>query len=91
MIIVDRLGKRVNLNNRLAIAELALDNSLRYNPIIKFAVVQNINPSSLSIKYDDGYLDDNFTNDQFVIISGEVINLFSSLEKEVYNKGFINV
>lgn len=91
MIIVDRLGKRVNLNNRLAIAELALDNSLRYNPIIKFAIVLNINPSSLSIKYDDGYLDDNFTNDQFGIISGEVINLFSSLEKEVYNKGFINV
>jgi hypothetical protein len=91
MIIVDRQGKKVNLNDRLAIAELALDNSLKYNPIIKFAVVLNINPSSLYIKYDDGYLEDNFTNNQFVIIQAEIINLFSSLEKEVYNKGFINV
>jgi hypothetical protein len=91
MIIVDRLGKRVNLSNRLAINELSKANSLRYNPIIKFAVVLNINSSSLSIQYDDGYLNDNFTNDQFVIIPSEVINLFSSLEKEIYNKGFINV
>lgn len=96
MIIVDKLGKRVQLNNRLAIAEVALNDDFVYTHKMSFATVIGINKNSLSIQYENGCIDNEFTNDQFVIIKAEVINLYNCLEKQlednIYSSsiGFIN-
>jgi hypothetical protein len=97
VIIVDKLGKKVQLNNKLAIAEVTLNDSFNYVPKMSFATVIGINKKSLSIQYDTGCIDNDFISTEFVIISGEVINMTSykslqpQLEEHIYTKGFINV
>lgn len=97
MIIVDKLGKKVVPNCRIAIAEVTLNGSFNYVPRLSFATVIAVNKKSLSIQYENSCIDNDFISKEFVIIQGEVINLYnySTLEKElkqvVYTKGFINV
>lgn len=96
MIITDKLGKKVQLNNRLAIAEVAMGNDFKYIPKLSFATVISINKKSLSIQYENGCIDNDFTSKEFVIIQGEVINMTSfvsvqkQLEEQLYCNGFIN-
>lgn len=96
MIIVDKLGKRVQLNNRLAIAEVALNDNFVYTHKMSFATIIGINKDSLSVQYQNGCIDNEFNNTEFVIIPSEVINLHSyqtlekQLEEHLYSSGFIN-
>lgn len=96
MIIVDKLGKKVAINNKIAIAEVALNDSFKYIPKLSFATVISINKKSLSIQYENGCIDNDFTSKEFVIIQGEVINMTSfvsvqkQLEEHLYCSGFIN-
>lgn len=97
MIIVDRLGKKVLVNNKIAIAQVGLNSNLNYVSKLVFATVKGINKKSLSIEYEDNSIDNDFTNDQFVILPSDIINLmtYQSLEKQleqhIYTTGFVNV
>ena len=78
--IIDKLGNIVRLQDKLGIAELKLNKSLSAQ--IVFATVIDINKDSLTIKYDNGLVDNNFSSNEFIIINNKVVdNQFLSIEQ----------
>lgn len=93
MIILDKQGKRPTVGCRIAIADVGMSDRFRLIPKMHLATVKGINKDSLCVQYDnDAYgVNNEFTNTEFVIIPGEVVSLYSSLEQELYKVGVVNV
>jgi hypothetical protein len=93
MIIVDKQGKRPTIGCRIAIADIGMNRQFSVIPRRHLATVKGINEDSLCVQYDnDAYgVNNEFTNSEFIIIPGEVISLYSSLEQELYKAGVVNV
>jgi hypothetical protein len=93
MIILDKQGKRPTVGCRIAIADVGINRQFSVIPKMYLATVTGINKDSLCVQYDnDAYgVNDEFTNTEFVIIPGEVVSLYGSLEQELYKVGVVNV
>lgn len=89
--IIDKLGKPVQTNNRIAIAELKLNDQLVKSAHLVFATVIKVFSDYLIIRYDNNMIDDNFISEEFIIISTleeKITYIGSSLEMPL---GYSNV
>lgn len=78
--IIDKLNTPVQRNNNIAISELKLNEHLVPTAHLVFAKVLDIKSESLSIRYESGMIDNEFTNKEFIILPENKDSLYTAIE-----------
>jgi hypothetical protein len=85
--LLDKLLRPVQVNDTIAVSEVSMDSNMRCIPHLVFAEVLGVNKieNTLCVSFMAGYVDNCFTNEEFVVIKSDTKNEVSLASDEVVN------
>lgn len=69
LIMKDKLGRKVKINDKVAVASLKFDGNLQTYSCLKIGTVTHKSFNSITVCFDESGYKDDITNDEFIIIS----------------------